>query len=46
LAQSGHETLFDHVVGDGEDARRDGQAKRLGGLEVDGQLELSRLLDG
>ena len=44
-AKSGHETLFDHLVGDGEDARRDGQAKRLGGLEVDDKLELGQLDD-
>jgi len=28
-------SLFDHLVGDGEHARRNGEAERLGGLEVD-----------
>jgi hypothetical protein len=36
---------FDHFVGDGEDSRRDGQAKRLGGLKVDDKLELGRQYD-
>src|ERR1700751_5234889 len=35
---------FDHLVGDGQHARRNGQTKRPGGLEVDDELELGRLL--
>ena len=34
---------FDHLVGDGEHARRDGEAERPGGLHVDDQLEFGRL---
>src|SRR3984893_12375366 len=37
--------LLDHLVGAGEDRWRDGQAERLGGLEIDHQLECGRLLD-
>ena len=36
--------LFDHFVGDGEDTRRNGKAERFGSLEIDDQLEFSRLL--
>src|SRR5262249_57737378 len=32
-------------VGGGQERRRDGQPERLGGLEVDDQLERGRLLD-
>ncbi len=35
---------FDHLVGAGEDRLRHGQAERLGGLEIDDQLEFGRLL--
>src|SRR5215472_5310096 len=35
--------LFDHLVGDGEHARRDSEAERPGGLHVDDQLEFGRL---
>src|SRR5438552_13134964 len=37
--------LFDDLVGAGENRRRHGQAERVGGLEVDDQLEPRRLLD-
>src|SRR6516165_5043092 len=36
---------FDHLVGGDEQGLRDGDAKRLGGLEVDDQLDFRRLLD-
>jgi hypothetical protein len=36
---------LDHLVGNGEHARRNGEAKRLGGLEIDDQLEFGGLLD-
>src|SRR5262245_1644119 len=36
---------FDHLVGDGEYARRNCKAECLGRLEIDHELERSRLLD-
>jgi hypothetical protein len=36
--------LFDHLVGLGKQRRGHREAERLGGLEVDHQLELGRLL--
>ncbi len=36
---------FDHLVGAGEHGRWHGDAKRLGGLEGEDQIELVRLLD-
>src|SRR5262245_49038813 len=38
--------LFDHLVGAGEQRGRHSEAERLGGLEVDHQLELDQGLDG
>ena len=35
--------LFDHLVGNRKHARRNRQAQRLGGLHVNGQLELGWL---
>ena len=40
LMQRSKKTLFDHLVGDGEQRGRDGEAERLGDLKVDHQLEL------
>jgi hypothetical protein len=40
LMQRSKKTLFDHLVGDGEQRGRDGEAERLSDLKVDHQLEL------
>src|SRR5882672_9328415 len=37
---------FDDLVGAGEDRWRDGEAERLGGIEIDNQLECGRMLNG
>jgi hypothetical protein len=37
--------LFDNLIGAGEKRLRHGEAERLGGLEIDDQLECGRLLD-
>ena len=39
-------TLFDHLVGEGQQCRRNLEAERLGGLKIDDQLEFRGLLDG
>jgi hypothetical protein len=36
----------DHIVGEGEQHRRHLNAERLGGLEVDDEVEFRGLLDG
>jgi hypothetical protein len=38
-------SLFDHPVGNGEQPWRDAEAECLGGVEVDHELELRRLLE-
>jgi hypothetical protein len=43
LAPVHRSNLFNHLVGNGEYARRDGEAERLGSLQVDDQLEFGRL---
>src|SRR6516165_8664776 len=43
---SGRPPLLDHLVGGGQQRFWDGEAERLGGLEVDDQLEFGRLFDG
>ena len=40
------EALLDHLVGALREMRRHVEAERVGGLEVDHQLELDRGLDG
>src|SRR6266478_6802454 len=40
------ESLFDHLVGGGDERRWHGEAERPGGLKVDHKLELGRRLNG
>ena len=42
----GRPRLLDHLVGPPQHRLRDRQPQRLGGLEIDDQLELGGLLDG
>jgi hypothetical protein len=37
--------LFDQLVGGSEQRGRNGESKRLGGLEIDDEIEFGRLLD-
>src|SRR5262249_13019994 len=41
-----NEKLLDHLVSDGEHARRNSEAKRLGGLEIDHQVQFRGLQYG
>jgi hypothetical protein len=43
--RSAHGNSFDHLVGAAEQRERDRKAERLGGLEVDVQLDFGGLLD-
>jgi hypothetical protein len=42
---SRHLLELDHLVSNGEHTRRNGKAERLGGLEIDDQLNLGRAQD-
>ena len=46
VPHSAAEPLLDHLIRPLQERRRDRQAKRLGGLQVDDQLKLGHLLDG
>src|SRR5207237_1095628 len=44
LASACADRSFDHLVGAQQDRGRDGEAERLGGLEIENRLERGRLL--
>jgi hypothetical protein len=41
--RTAHGNSFDHLVDDGEQPGREGEAERLRGLEIDHELKLGRL---
>src|SRR5262245_4900914 len=43
--QSQQKPLFDHLVGAAGERKRDGDTERLGGFEIQDQLDFHRLLD-
>ena len=45
-AISRHSALFDHLVGDSEQSRRECKAQRFCGFKIDDKFDLGRLLDG
>ena len=45
ITQRGKKSSFDHLVGATEHGKWDSDTQRLGGLEVDDQLDFRRLLD-
>jgi hypothetical protein len=40
-----HGASFDHLIGRSEQCRRQVEAERFGGFEIDGELDRGRLLD-
>src|SRR6185295_20284401 len=45
MRRSNKTALFDHFIRDGNEPRWNGEAERLGGLEIDDELEFGRLQD-
>src|SRR5499427_3127974 len=45
LCSAANYSLFDHLVGEDVELRRDRHAERVGGLAIDHQVEFRRLLD-